>query len=54
MSVREQDRRKIEMLAEDWLQAAVNLREYELACKRKRAEFIDFVRSLQDEEGGKR
>jgi hypothetical protein len=49
--VTEKDRRQIEMMAEDWLQAAVNLREYELVCKRKRAEFIDFVRSLQSEEG---
>jgi hypothetical protein len=48
----ERDRHKIEMLTEDWVQAAENLREYELACKRKRAEFLDFLHSLQDKPPG--
>jgi len=46
----DKERRRIEMLAEDVIQSAVNLREYELAYRRKEAEFKDFVRSLQTED----
>jgi hypothetical protein len=46
----DKERRKIEMLAEDMVQSATALREHELDARRKRAEFLDFVRSLQNEE----